>query len=104
VGLTWFGLTWFGLSRYPQYFSLFAPLEWDWNIAWNVLPLTFVYIVMIVLNNVCLRYVEVTFYQVGGIVSLVFVPIGLMPSLGRSLAHPAVDHRHVALPLPRSGH
>jgi GDP-fucose transporter C1 len=50
--------------RYPQYFSLFAPLEWDWAIAWKVTPLTVVYIVMITLNNVCLRYVEVTFYQV----------------------------------------
>lgn len=50
--------------RYPAMFSLFAPLEWNWDVAQNVAPLTVVYIAMIALNNICLRYVEVTFYQV----------------------------------------
>jgi len=53
------------LSPRISLFSLFAPLEWDWNIAKNVAwPLTFVYIGMMAFNNVCLKYVEVTFYQV----------------------------------------
>jgi GDP-fucose transporter C1 len=33
-------------------------------IAKRVAPLTFVYVGMLVLNNLCLKYVEVTFYQV----------------------------------------
>jgi len=50
--------------RYPKWFGTFSHLEWDWNIAWNVAPLTMIYIIMIAFNNICLRYVEVTFYQV----------------------------------------
>jgi len=45
------------------WFSVF-PLEWDWNIAFQILPLTFVWLGMMITSNICLRYTEVTFYQV----------------------------------------
>lgn len=42
----------------------FAPLEWDWKIANGTLPLTFIWLSMMAASNICLRYSEVTFYQV----------------------------------------
>ena len=45
-------------------FSIIPPYEFDTNIAKRVAPLTFVYVMMLALNNLCLKYVEVTFYQV----------------------------------------
>eukprot|EP01128_Nolandella_sp_AFSM9_P004744 TRINITY_DN2188_c0_g1_i2.p1 TRINITY_DN2188_c0_g1~~TRINITY_DN2188_c0_g1_i2.p1 ORF type:complete len:346 (-),score=85.60 TRINITY_DN2188_c0_g1_i2:133-1044(-) len=57
---------------YPSFFGIFAPLEWDWNVAQNVAPLSLVYIAMIALNNICLRYVEVTFYQVARSLTLLW--------------------------------
>lgn len=45
-------------------FSLFAPLEWDWAIAKKVIPLTVVWLLMMATSNICLKYTEVTFYQV----------------------------------------
>lgn len=44
--------------------SMIPPFEFDLNLASRVWPLTFVYVMMLALNNLCLKYVEVTFYQV----------------------------------------
>lgn len=45
-------------------FSFYPGLEWDWKIALNVLPLTLIWLGMMAASNICLRYTEVTFYQV----------------------------------------
>ena len=45
-------------------FSIIPPWEFDWSIAQRVLPLTVIYLCMIVFNNLCLQYVQVSFYQV----------------------------------------
>jgi len=45
------------------WFSSF-PLEWDWGIALQTLPLTLIWLGMMITSNICLRYTEVTFYQV----------------------------------------
>jgi hypothetical protein len=39
-------------------------LEFKTNVARQVLPLTLVFVGMIAFNNLCLSYVEVSFYQV----------------------------------------
>lgn len=44
--------------------SIIPPYEFNKAVAWRVAPLTGVYVGMLVLNNLCLKYVEVTFYQV----------------------------------------
>ena len=44
--------------------SLIPPYEFDLNIARKVTPLTIMYVMMLAFNNLCLQYVEVTFYQV----------------------------------------
>jgi len=43
---------------------LFEPWEWDWGLAKETLKLSLVYVGMISFNNICLRYVEVSMYQV----------------------------------------
>jgi len=45
-------------------FSVFAPLEWNMGIAVKIIPLTIVWILMMATSNYCLKYTEVTFYQV----------------------------------------
>jgi len=44
--------------------ALIPPFEFDYNVAKKVLPLSIVFVCMISFNNLCLFYVEVTFYQV----------------------------------------
>ena len=43
-----------------------------WKKGFDVLPLTVVFILMITLNNVCLKYVTVSFYNIARSLSLVF--------------------------------
>ncbi len=50
----------------------FPEFEYKWKIAVQVLPLTFVFTGMIVFNNLCLKYVEVSFYQVARSLTIVF--------------------------------
>lgn len=45
-------------------FSIIPPYEFDGTIAKRVTPLTVVYVGMLALNNLCLKHVEATFYQV----------------------------------------
>jgi len=53
-------------------FSIFAPLEWDWEIAKKILPLTVVWLLMMASSNICLQYTEVTFYQVARALTIVW--------------------------------
>lgn len=45
------------LSMIPQY-------EFDKQLALKIAPLTVIYVLMLSFNNYCLKYVQVTFYQV----------------------------------------
>jgi GDP-fucose transporter C1 len=60
------GLIWLGgevAKIYPA-LKFFAPIEFKPSVAWSVAPVTVVFIGMVVFNNLCLKYVEVSFYQV----------------------------------------
>ncbi|KAM3580288.1 hypothetical protein VKS41_007524 [Umbelopsis sp. WA50703] len=78
--VTWFQLlvalgllvTWAFLGKYEKLFSIIPPYEFDTNIAKRVAPLTVVYVLMLAFNNLCLQYVEVTFYQVARSLSIHF--------------------------------
>ena len=59
-------------GKYFKPFSFFPPFEYKLDIARKVLPLTFVFLGMIVFNNLCLKYVEVSFYQVARALTIVF--------------------------------
>jgi hypothetical protein len=44
--------------------SFLPPISMNWDIAAKVAPVTAIFVAMIVFNNFCLQYVEVSFYQV----------------------------------------
>jgi solute carrier family 35 (GDP-fucose transporter), member C1 len=52
--------------------KFFAPMQFKLDVAWSVAPVTLVFIGMVVFNNLCLKYVEVSFYQVARSLSVVF--------------------------------
>ncbi|KAL1918219.1 uncharacterized protein VTP21DRAFT_3485 [Calcarisporiella thermophila] len=60
------------IGKKNSQFALIPPFEFKAHIAKNVAPLTFIYVMMLALNNLCLQYVEVTFYQVARSLSIVF--------------------------------
>jgi len=60
------------LGQKYQELSLIPPLEFDYDIAQKVLPLAVVFVGMVAFNNMCLAYVEVTFYQVVRSLTIVF--------------------------------
>lgn len=60
------------LSSVSDSFAMFAPLQFDVEIARKVLPLSVVFVLMVALNNLCLQYVEVSFYQVARSLSILF--------------------------------
>uniref|UniRef100_F1L5M2 GDP-fucose transporter n=1 Tax=Ascaris suum TaxID=6253 RepID=F1L5M2_ASCSU len=60
------------LSRiFPSRFS-FPSIAFDHRISREVLPLSFVFVAMITTNNLCLKYVGVSFYYVGRSLTTVF--------------------------------
>mmetsp|Transcript_103867 Transcript_103867/g.126941 ORF Transcript_103867/g.126941 Transcript_103867/m.126941 type:complete len:322 (+) Transcript_103867:117-1082(+) len=70
-------------GKYIKIFSFFPPFEYKLNIAKKVMPLTFVFLGMIVFNNLCLKYVEVSFYQVARSLTIVFNIVFSFLFLGR---------------------
>jgi len=62
-----------GISgKYIRRFSFFPTFEYKLSVARKVMPLTFVFLGMIIFNNLCLKYVEVSFYQVARALTMVF--------------------------------
>jgi GDP-fucose transporter C1 len=55
-----------------QMFAFFPSFEYKIEIAKQVMPLTIVFTGMIVFNNLCLKFVEVSFYQVARSLTIVF--------------------------------
>ncbi|XP_077983966.1 GDP-fucose transporter 1-like [Glandiceps talaboti] len=53
-------------------FSSFPKVRFDYKISREVLPLSVVFVGMITFNNLCLKYVGVSFYNVGRSLSTVF--------------------------------
>jgi GDP-fucose transporter C1 len=59
-------------SKKGDFAHQFPPFEYNLATARRVLPLSMVFVSMISLNNLCLQYVEVTFYQVARGLTTVF--------------------------------
>ncbi|KAI8145453.1 triose-phosphate transporter family-domain-containing protein [Fennellomyces sp. T-0311] len=83
-------LGWAHLGKTNRLFSIIPPYEFDINIAKRVAPLTFVYVMMLALNNLCLKYVEVTFYQVARSLSINFTILFTYLILGKTTSAPAL--------------
>jgi GDP-fucose transporter C1 len=71
-------------------FSLIPPHELDLAIARKVMPLSFIYVLMLAFNNLCLQYVEVTFYQVARSLTIVFNIIFTYTLLGSKTSFAAL--------------
>jgi GDP-fucose transporter C1 len=55
-----------------QFLSFIPVYKLQYNIANQVLPLTLVYVTMICLSNLCLQYVQASFYQVARAMHIIF--------------------------------
>jgi len=60
------------VGKRVELFSFFPPLEFDIRKAQKILPLTFVFLGMIVFNNLCIKYVEVSFYYIARSLTIIF--------------------------------
>ena len=67
----------------PQY-------EFEWSLAKKIMPLTAIYVGMLTMNNLCLQYVEITFYQVARSLSIPFNIAFTYLLLKRSTSGPAI--------------
>uniref|UniRef100_A0AC34QSC2 Sugar phosphate transporter domain-containing protein n=1 Tax=Panagrolaimus sp. JU765 TaxID=591449 RepID=A0AC34QSC2_9BILA len=78
------------LSKYfPQYIQ-FPAMTMDYRLSREVLPLSFVFVAMITFNNLCLKYVGVSFYYVGRSLTTVFNVICSYLILGHTTAPKAL--------------
>ncbi|KAI8333698.1 triose-phosphate transporter family-domain-containing protein [Chlamydoabsidia padenii] len=78
------------LGKTNKTFSIIPPYEFEQQIAKKVAPLTIVYVLMLALNNLCLQYVEVTFYQVARSLSINFTILFTYMILGKTTSFPAL--------------
>ncbi|KAG2231423.1 hypothetical protein INT48_003661 [Thamnidium elegans] len=78
-------LIWASLGK-----SIIPPYEFNIAIAKKVAPLTFVYVGMLVMNNLCLKYVHVTFYQVARSLSINFTILFTLLILHKKTSLPAL--------------
>lgn len=58
-------------SAEGSYFKQFPEATWNSSTAIAVLPLSFMFVGMVTFNNLCLQYVEVTFYNVARSLTMV---------------------------------
>jgi len=70
--------------------SFFPDFEYKPHLALQVAPLTFVFLGMIIFNNLCLKYVEVSFYQVARALTIVFNIVFSYFILGQSTSRNAI--------------
>lgn len=65
---------WIGskVGEYNPKLALIPPVEFNLEIAKSICPLTAVFVCMLSFNNLCLRYVEVWFYQVARSLTILF--------------------------------
>jgi len=70
----------------PSFFAQFPKASYKIGVAIKIFPLSCVFLAMITFNNLCLKYVEVSFYNVARSLTIVFnvflswVLIGVQPS------------------------
>jgi GDP-fucose transporter C1 len=94
IFMTWFqcvvtvGICWAlgeaGTRSQPgSWFKQFPKFHYKMETAWKLLPLSLVFVGMITFNNLCLKYVEVSFYNVARSLTIVFNVIFTFAMLGQ---------------------
>lgn len=76
-------------SSFPQLIQ-FPSMTIDYRLTREVLPLSFVFVAMITFNNLCLKYVGVSFYYVGRSLTTVFNVICTYLILGQKTSKAAM--------------
>jgi len=56
----------------PSFFSQFPAAEYTWETGRRIFPLSIIFVCMITFNNLCLKWVEVSFYNVARSFTIVF--------------------------------
>ncbi|XP_063379895.1 GDP-fucose transporter 1 [Cydia fagiglandana] len=56
----------------PGVFAFPKGSPWNWDVVKKVIPLSIMFTLMIATNNLCLKYVEVSFYYIGRSLTTVF--------------------------------
>jgi len=79
-----------GLGRVVPLFSFFPAFEYKPAKAKKILPLTFVFLGMIVFNNLCLKHVEVSFYYIARSLSIIFNIVFTYYILGKTTSKAAM--------------
>lgn len=95
IFLTWtqivfavFGCFILSRLRSSPTFSFFPEFQYHKDTAIKVMPLTAVFLGMIVFNNLCLKYVQVSFYQVARSLTILFNVVFSLLFLGDSTSKP----------------
>jgi GDP-fucose transporter C1 len=80
LSMTWFQLVFallcivvtYPLNKVVAALRFLPDLEFKFETAKQILPLTLIYVGMLAFNNLCLNYVDIVFYQVARSLSIVF--------------------------------
>lgn len=83
-----YGCSYFA-SLFPSRLS-FPTIKFDYRISREVLPLSFVFVGMISFNNLCLKYVGVSFYYIGRSLTTVFNVVCTYLILGQTTSLNAI--------------
>uniref|UniRef100_A0A6U3XE39 Sugar phosphate transporter domain-containing protein n=1 Tax=Ditylum brightwellii TaxID=49249 RepID=A0A6U3XE39_9STRA len=59
-------------SPKPSFFAQFPKAEYKLSVSKKVFPLSVIFVCMIIFNNLCLKWVEVSFYNVARALTIVF--------------------------------
>ena len=51
------------------------PLRFSWSLALQVFPLSVLFCLMVTMSNLCLKYVEVSFYQISRSLGIPMIPL-----------------------------
>jgi len=76
-------LGWLGTNT-TTFSGMFPQFQLNFNIARQILPLSFAFVGMIAFNNLCLKHVDVAFYNVGRSLTTVFNVVLSYLFLGQS--------------------
>lgn len=78
-----------GSKLFPKY-NTFPSLAVEFSVMMKVLPLSLIFVAMITLNNLCLKYVGVAFYYVGRSLTTVFNVVLTYTLLGQKTSFQAL--------------
>ena len=62
-------------NKYSKIAKSFPDIKFSWHLALRVFPLSILYCLMVTMSNLCLKYVEVSFYQISRSLGIPMIPL-----------------------------